>query len=142
MSQTDVAALKAFAIEMSRDPREGLTARQRAFMACIVIPSAIQQWMLDAGAVEPLLDSIEKTILAAEEPLRAALQEIANDGTRVLVDSPDMPGARSFTSAAREKAVIQFLISMGITHQFLYGVGAGMAVGCLVRLFEYVVLGH
>lgn len=74
----DAAAVKAFAIEMSRDPREGLTARQRALMACIVIPSAIQQWMVEAGAVEPLLDSIEKTILAAEAPLRTALQEIAD----------------------------------------------------------------
>jgi hypothetical protein len=62
----DVAALKAFAIELSRDPAEGLSARQRALMACIVIPPEIQKWMIDAGAVEPLLDSIEKTILAAE----------------------------------------------------------------------------
>ncbi len=70
-SPEDVAALKAFAIEMSRDPAEGLSARQRAVMACIVIPSEIQKWMIDAGAVEPLLDSIEKTILAAEEAARA-----------------------------------------------------------------------
>jgi hypothetical protein len=62
----DVAELKVFAIERSRDPREGLTARQRALMACLVIPAPIQQWMIEAGAVEPLLDSIEKTILAAE----------------------------------------------------------------------------
>ena len=63
-------SFKAFAIEMSRDPREGLTARQRALMACIVIPPEIQKWMLDVGAVEPLLDSIEKTILAAEDAAR------------------------------------------------------------------------
>ena len=67
MIEANAAAIKVFAIEMSRDQREGLTARQRALMACIVIPQAIQQWMLDAGAVEPLLDSIEKTILAAEK---------------------------------------------------------------------------
>ena len=67
VDQSDIAAIKAFAIEMSRDPREGLTARQRALMACIVIPQTIQQWMIDAGAVEPLVDSIEKTILAAEK---------------------------------------------------------------------------
>lgn len=66
-SQTDVSELKAFAIEMSRDPAEGLSARQRALFACIVIPQPIQQWMVEAGAVEPLLDSIEKTILAAEK---------------------------------------------------------------------------
>ena len=69
-TRDDVAALKAFAIEMSRDPAEGLSARQRALMACIVIPAQIQQWMLDVGAVEPLLDSIEKTILAAEDHVR------------------------------------------------------------------------
>lgn len=63
----EIAALKAFAIERSRDPAEGLSARQRALMACIVIPPEIQKWMLDVGAVEPLLDSIEKTILAAED---------------------------------------------------------------------------
>lgn len=68
--QQDVAELKAFAIEMSRDPRAGLTARQRALMACIVIPQPIQQWMIEVGAVEPLLDSFEKTILAAEETAR------------------------------------------------------------------------
>lgn len=70
VDRDEVADLKAFAIEMSRDPREGLTARQRALMSCIVIPQPIQQWMIDAGAVEPLLDSIEKTILAAEEHAR------------------------------------------------------------------------
>lgn len=69
--QAAVAELKAFAIEMSRDPREGLTARERALMACIVIPAAIQKWMIEAGAVELLLDSIEKTILAAEAAARA-----------------------------------------------------------------------
>lgn len=75
VDQAEVDAVKAFAIEMSRDPREGLTARQRALMACIVIPQPIQQWMVEAGAVDPLLDSIEKTILAAEEnaKMRAAL---------------------------------------------------------------------
>jgi hypothetical protein len=66
-----VAALKAFAIELSRDPAEGVSARGRALMACIVIPPEIQKWMVEAGAVEPLLDSIEKTILAAEEAARA-----------------------------------------------------------------------
>lgn len=68
--QDSVAELKAFAIEMSRDPREVPDARQRALMACIVIPAPIQKWMVEAGAVEPLLDSIEKTILAAEAHAR------------------------------------------------------------------------
>jgi hypothetical protein len=62
----EATAFKAFAIERSRDPAEGMTARQRALMACIVIPPEIQKWMLDVGAVEPLLDSVEKTITAAE----------------------------------------------------------------------------
>jgi hypothetical protein len=75
VDQAFVDELKVFAIEMSRDPREGMTARQRALMACIVIPAPIQQWMLDAGAVEPLLDSIEKTILAAEKHARETLKE-------------------------------------------------------------------
>jgi hypothetical protein len=68
----DAAAVKAFAIEMSRDPKEGLSARDRALMACIVIPAPVQKWMVEIGAVEPLLDSIEKTILAAE---RAAAKD-------------------------------------------------------------------
>ena len=67
----EARAFKAFAIEMSRDPREVPSARDRALMACIVIPADIQEWMMQAGAVEPLLDSIEKTILAAEEHARA-----------------------------------------------------------------------
>lgn len=62
----DLADLKAFAIEMSRNPLELPSARSRALMACLVIPAPIQKWMVEAGAVEPLLDSIEKTILAAE----------------------------------------------------------------------------
>ncbi len=77
-TQDDVAALKVFAIKMSRDPREVPSARQRALMACIVIPAPIQQWMLDAGAVNLLLDSIENTILAAEEHARKS----ALSGTR------------------------------------------------------------
>lgn len=72
VDQDFVQALKVFAIEMSRDPAEGLSARQRALMACIVIPAPIQKWMVEAGAVEPLLDSIEKTILAAEEHARSS----------------------------------------------------------------------
>lgn len=72
-SQDDVAALKAFAIEMSRNPAEGLSARDRALMACIVIPAPIQKWMVDVNAVEPLLDSIEKTILAAEDHARKSV---------------------------------------------------------------------
>jgi hypothetical protein len=70
VDQTEVAAVKAFAIEMSRDPRELPSARQRAVMACLVIPQPIQEWMVQAGAVEPLIDSIEKTILAAEKYAR------------------------------------------------------------------------
>lgn len=73
----ELAGFKAFAIERSRDPAEGLSARHRALMACIVIPAEIQKWMLDAGAVEPLLDSIEKTILAAENaPTSAAAERV------------------------------------------------------------------
>lgn len=72
----ELSSFKAYAIERSRDPAEGLSARQRALMACIVIPPEIQKWMLEAGAVEPLLDSIERTILAAEEPTRIATAEI------------------------------------------------------------------
>lgn len=70
VDREDVAKLKAYAIEMSRDPREALSARDRALMACIVLPQPIQQWIIDAGALEPLIDSIEKTILAAEEHAR------------------------------------------------------------------------
>jgi hypothetical protein len=73
-------AFKAYAIERSRDPSEMPNARDRARMACIVIPASIQKWMLEAGAVEPLLDSIEATILAAE-------QHAARHGWQ-----PDQPG--------------------------------------------------
>jgi len=80
-SPADLSELKAFVVERSRDPAEGLTARQRAVMACIVIPQPIQQWMVEAGAVEPLVDSIEKTILAADETgleLRLELAALAD----------------------------------------------------------------
>ena len=60
-------AFKAYAIERSRDPNELPNARDRARMACLVIPASIQKWMVEAGAVEPLLDSIEATIIAAEK---------------------------------------------------------------------------
>ncbi len=73
IDREEADAFKAYAIERSRNPAEGLSARQRALMACIVIPPEIQKWMLEAGAVEPLLDSIEKTILAAEDAARAAV---------------------------------------------------------------------
>lgn len=67
-------AFKAYAIERSRDPNELPNARDRARMACIVIPAPIQKWMIEAGAIEPLLDSIEATILAAEQhAARAAI---------------------------------------------------------------------
>lgn len=33
--------------------------------------------------------------------------------------------------------MFQFLIAHGVTPQFLFGVAAGMAIGCGVRLFEY-----
>lgn len=69
-SDEDVQALKAYAIEMSRDPNEMASARSRALMACLVIPAPIQKLMVDAGAVKPLLDSLEKTILAAEDLAR------------------------------------------------------------------------
>lgn len=61
---------KSFVLEMGRDPSELPSARQRALMACIVLPSEIQKWIVDAGALDPLLDSIEKTILAAEQHAR------------------------------------------------------------------------
>lgn len=73
----DIQSLKAFAIERSRDPAEGVDARGRALFACIVIPVEIQKWMVSAGAVEPLLDSIEATILAAETSERERCASIA-----------------------------------------------------------------
>ena len=61
------AAFKKYIIERSRDPNEIPSARQRALFACLVIPAPIQQWMIEVGAVDPLLDSIEATIVAAEQ---------------------------------------------------------------------------
>lgn len=63
-------AFKAYVIERSRDPSETPSARDRALMACLVIPPAIQKWMVEVGAAEPLFDSIEATILAAEKHAR------------------------------------------------------------------------
>lgn len=70
--EIDKDAFKAYAIERSRDPDELPNARDRARMACLVIPAAIQTWMLQVGAVEPVLDSIEATIIAAEQHARKA----------------------------------------------------------------------
>lgn len=70
LDQQELDAFKAFVIETSRDPREFPSARSRALMACLVIPAPIQKWMVEANALEPLLDSLEKTILAAEEYAR------------------------------------------------------------------------
>jgi hypothetical protein len=64
------SAFKAYVIDRARDPGETPNARQRAMMACLVIPAPIQKWMIEAGAIEPLLDSIEKTIIAAEKYAR------------------------------------------------------------------------
>lgn len=60
------ADFKKYLIERSRDPGEVPDARQRALMACLVIPNEIQKLMVAANAIEPLLDSIEATIKAAE----------------------------------------------------------------------------
>lgn len=43
-----------------------MTARERALMALIVLPNDIQKMILERDALEPLLDSIEATIIAAE----------------------------------------------------------------------------
>lgn len=67
-------AFKAYVIERSRDPSETPSARDRALMACLVIPAPIQKWLVETGAAEPLFDSIEATILAAEQHARASLQ--------------------------------------------------------------------
>jgi len=95
----DTEKLKALAIELSRDPAEGLSAGSRALMACIVIPFEIQEWMNEVGATEPLLDSIEKTILAAERAalphLQAQWQDISTapkDGRFILAWSSDGNG--------------------------------------------------
>lgn len=66
VDEEEIAALKKYVIERSRDPNDLPSARQRALMACIVMPNEIQRWMIECGAIEPLLDSIEATILAAE----------------------------------------------------------------------------
>jgi hypothetical protein len=68
----DALAFKKYVMERSRDPNEVPSARQRALMACLVIPNEIQKWMIEVGAVEPLLDSIEATIVAAEQAQKSA----------------------------------------------------------------------
>lgn len=70
-TENEQAEFKRYIIERSRDPGELPDARQRALMACLVIPNAIQKWMIEAGALEPLLDSIAATIIAAENHARA-----------------------------------------------------------------------
>lgn len=62
---------KEYVIERGRNPAEVPSARDRARIACLVLPEYIQRWMVEAGAVDPLLDSLEKTILAAEEHARS-----------------------------------------------------------------------
>lgn len=68
--EPDMAAFKKYLLERSRDPSELPDARQRALMACTVLPAPIQKWMIEIGALEPLLDSIEATIIAAEQHAR------------------------------------------------------------------------
>lgn len=72
----ELAAFKSYVIERSRDPGEMPSARQRALMACLVIPNAIQKWMVETGAVEPLLDSIEATIVAAEKHAKGKVSDV------------------------------------------------------------------
>lgn len=76
-TEEEQAAFKSFVIERSRDPAEAVDAKGRALMACLVIPAPIQRWMVDAGIVEPLIDSIAKTITAAEETERERCAKIA-----------------------------------------------------------------
>lgn len=47
----NAAAFKTYVLERSRDPNDIPSARQRALMACIVLPNAIQKWMVEAGAI-------------------------------------------------------------------------------------------
>lgn len=76
----ELQGFKAYAIQRSRDPSEGVDAKGRAIMACIVLPAPIQKWIVDAGCLEPLIDSIAETIVAAEQSgdvrLRTALDQI------------------------------------------------------------------
>lgn len=64
------ADFKRYIVERSRNPDELPDARQRALFACLVIPHEVQKWMMQIGAVEPLLDSIEATIKEAEAHAR------------------------------------------------------------------------
>lgn len=66
----DMREFKAFLLEQSRNPVELPSARQRALIACTVLPAPIQKWIVEAGALDPLLDSIEQTILGAEKHAR------------------------------------------------------------------------
>lgn len=67
IDRDEADAFKAYVIERSRDPSQTPSARDRALMACLVIPPPIQKWMVEMGAAEPLFDSIEATIIAAEK---------------------------------------------------------------------------
>lgn len=67
INRDNADAFKAYVIERSRDPGETPSARDRALMACLVIPAPIQKWMVEIGAAEPLFESIAATIIAAEE---------------------------------------------------------------------------
>lgn len=76
MSEPDAeaSAFKAYLLQRSRNPEEVASARDRALFACLVIPEPVQKWMVDIGAVEPLLDSIEATIVEAEKHARNSTQ--------------------------------------------------------------------
>jgi hypothetical protein len=73
------AELKKYVLERSRDPREVPSARDRALMACIVLPDAIQKWIIDAGAFDPLIESIAATIKAADEAALSQANSVVTD---------------------------------------------------------------
>jgi hypothetical protein len=84
MERDEKDAFKAYCIERSRDPNELRCPRQRALMACLVISASIQKRMVEAGALETLLDSIEATIIAAEKHAAAdAIQSLTRQDEKM-----------------------------------------------------------
>jgi hypothetical protein len=67
---------KSYLMDRARDPDEMPNLRSRLVVACSNIPKDIQQEMMDRDLVEPLIDNLEKTVLATVAKLEASLREM------------------------------------------------------------------
>lgn len=81
--------LHSYLMDRARDPDEMPDLRARLVVACSNIPKDIQQEMMNRALVEPLIDNLEKTVLATVAELQAALREARAMLRSCGLDEPD-----------------------------------------------------